>query len=710
MTAAVPRARVERRDLLIELGTEELPPKALRALEQAFADALRTRLTQAGLLVAALESFATPRRLAVHIRRLAVRPPDQLIKRRGPPLSASFDAAGAPTRAATAFAGSCGVALEALGRERDAKGSEYLYFEGLKPGAATVTLLPALLQQTLDALPSPKRMRWGAGDAQFVRPVHWLVLLFGREVVPASVLGVQSGAVSFGHRFMAPKALHIASPASYARTLLTRGKVVAAFDARRENIRVQVEQLAAGLAGRAIVSDGLLDEVTALVEWPVALTGQFEARFLALPREVLIATLQEHQRYFALENDAGLMPWFITISNIDSPDPDVVRTGNERVVRPRLADAAFFWEQDRRQPLAERRLALDGVTFHDKLGSLGARTDRIAVLASAIAAQIGADGGETARAAQLAKCDLLTAMVGEFPELQGCMGRYYALADGEAPRVADAIRDHYLPRAAGDTLPASGVGDAVALGDKLDTLAGIFASGGKPSGTRDPFGLRRAAIGVLRIVLEHRLELNLIELIDRAVRLQQIAGIDAEAGSVGADIYDFVLERARAQYLERAADNGISTEMFDAVLATRPASLLDFDARLRALVAFVARPEGLSLAAANRRIANILRKSEPAAATSQPQPVVRELLREDAERELHDALLAMRAQVQEAVSAHEYARALDLLAALKPAVDAFFDRVLVNDPEAALRNNRFTLLAELRALFTGIADLSRLPG
>ena len=710
MTASVPRARVERRDLLVELGTEELPPKALRALELALAEGLSTRLTQAGLVVAALESFATPRRLAVHIRRLAVRPPDQLIKRRGPPLSASFDAAGAPTRAATAFAGSCGVALEALGRERDAKGSEYLYFEGLKPGAATVTLLPALLQQTLDALPSPKRMRWGAGDAQFVRPVHWLVLLFGREVVPASVLGVQSGAVSFGHRFMAPKALHIASPASYARTLLTRGKVVAAFDARRENIRVQVEQLAAGLAGRAIVSDGLLDEVTALVEWPVALTGQFEARFLALPREVLIATLQEHQRYFALENDAGLMPWFITISNIDSPDPDVVRTGNERVVRPRLADAAFFWEQDRRQPLAERRLALDGVTFHDKLGSLGARTDRIAVLASAIAAQIGADGGETARAAQLAKCDLLTAMVGEFPELQGCMGRYYALADGEAPRVADAIRDHYLPRAAGDTLPASGVGDAVALGDKLDTLAGIFASGGKPSGTRDPFGLRRAAIGVLRIVLEHRLELNLIELIDRAVRLQQIAGIDAEAGSVGADIYDFVLERARAQYLERAADNGISTEMFDAVLATRPASLLDFDARLRALVAFVARPEGLSLAAANRRIANILRKSEPAAATSQPQPVVRELLREDAERELHDALLAMRAQVQEAVSAHEYARALDLLAALKPAVDAFFDRVLVNDPEAALRNNRFTLLAELRALFTGIADLSRLPG
>jgi glycyl-tRNA synthetase beta chain len=701
MTASVPRARIERRDLLVELGTEELPPKALRALELALAEGLSTRLTQAGLVVAALESFATPRRLAVHIRRLAVRPPDQLIKRRGPPVRASFDAAGAPTRAATAFADSCGVALEALGRESDVKGNEYLYFEGIKTGTATVTLLPGLLQQTLDALPTPRRMRWGAGDAQFVRPVHWLVLLFGREVVPASVLGVEAGAVSFGHRFMAPKALHIASPTGYARALLTRGKVIAAFDARRENIRAQVERLAAGLAGRAIVSDGLLDEVTALVEWPVALTGQFEPRFLAL---------QEHQRYFAVENDAGLMPWFITISNIDSPDPDVVRAGNERVVRPRLADAAFFWEQDRRQPLVERRLALDGVTFHDKLGSLGARTDRIGVLASAIAAHIGADGAETARAAKLAKCDLLTAMVGEFPELQGCMGRYYALADGEAPRVADAIRDHYLPRAAGDALPASGVGDAVALGDKLDTLAGIFASGQKPSGTRDPFGLRRAAIGVLRIILEHRLELNLIELIDRAVRLQQIADIEATAAGVSAEIYDFVLERARAQYLERSADNGISTEMFDAVLATRPASLLDFDARLRALVGFVARPEGVSLAAANRRIANILRKSEPAAASSQPQPVVRELLREEAERELHDALLAIRQPVREAVSAHDYARALDLLAGLKPAVDGFFDRVLVNDPEAALRNNRFALLAELRALFTGIADLSRLPG
>jgi glycyl-tRNA synthetase beta chain len=707
MSVPVERTRIERRDLLIELGTEELPPKALRTLELALAEGLRMRLAQAGLPVSAMESFATPRRLAVHIHRLAIRPADQLIKRRGPPLSVSFDAAGVATRAAVAFAHSCGVALEALGRERDAKGGEYLHFEGVKSGAATITLLPALLQQSLEALPIPKRMRWGSGDAQFVRPVHWLLMLFGRDVVPASVLGVESGSVSFGHRFMVPnKPLRIASPALYAKTLLTRGKVVAAFQARRASIREQVEQLAAGLAGRAIMSDALLDEVTALVEWPVALAGQFEPRFLSLPREVLISTLQDHQRYFAVENDAGLLPWFITISNIDSPDPDVVRSGNERVVRPRLADAAFFWEQDRKQPLAARRTGLDAVTFHDKLGSLGARTDRIAVLASGIAAHIGADAAETTRAAQLAKCDLLTAMVGEFPELQGTMGRYYALADGEPATVAEAIREHYLPRAAGDALPASAVGDAVALGDKLDTLAGIFASGQKASGNSDPFGLRRAAIGVLRIVLEHRLDLNLIELIDRAVRLQPIAGIETQAAAVGAEIYSFVLERARAQYLERGTDTGISTEMFDAVLATGPATLLDFDARLRALVGFVARPEGVSLAAANKRIANILRKSATAGAAA----VDPALLREDAERELHQALLALQGQVLAAVTARDYTRALDLLAGLKPPVDAFFDRVLVNDQDASLRNNRLALLAELRALFGGIADLSRLPG
>jgi glycyl-tRNA synthetase beta chain len=460
------------------------------------------------------------------------------------------------------------------------------------------------------------------------------------------------------------------------------------------------------------MSEALLDEVTSLVEWPVAIAGRYEARFLSLPREVLISTLQEHQRYFALENSAGtLLPWFITISNIDSPEPALIRAGNERVVRPRLADAQFFWEQDRRQPLIARLEGLAAVTFQAQLGSQASRTGRITALAQMIAPDIGADAAASERAAQLCKCDLLTAMVREFPELQGIMGRYYALADGESAAVAEAVREHYLPRGAGDALPGSRAGDAVALADKLDTLAGIFAIGQKPSGTRDPFGLRRAAIGVLRIVLEHDLDLDLMALLERAVSLQPLTGLEARAAGVVTEIYDFILERLRAQYLERSAANGISTEMFDAVLATRPRSLLDFDARLRALVAFVARPEGTSLAAANKRIANILRKSaDAAAADAAPQALNTELLREPSERELHQALAALRTRVDAALALRQYGQALDLLAGLAATVDQFFERVLVNDPDVALRNNRLALLAQLRSLFAGIADLSRLPG
>lgn len=702
-------------DFLVELGTEELPPKALRTLEQAFAAGISTRLRELGLQLGAVESFATPRRLAVLVSRLSLRQPDQQISRRGPPRSASFDAAGEPTRAALAFAASCGVPVAALSSERDARGNDYLHYQGTRSGASTMSLLPPLVQAALDALPIPRRMRWGALEAQFVRPVHWLLMLLGSELVPASILGVNAGVVSFGHRFMAPGALRLRSPASYARTLRTRGKVLAVFSERRQSLRTQVQALAAGLAGNAIMPDELLDEVTSLVEWPVAIAGQFEARFLALPREVLIATLQEHQRYFALEGaDGALLPWFITVANIDSPEPALIRAGNERVVRPRLADAEFFWQQDRRAPLRARLQALEAVTFQAQLGSQYQRTVRIMALATAIAEQIGADKAASERAAQLCKCDLLTAMVGEFPELQGIMGRYYALADGESSAVAEAIREHYLPRGAGDALPQSPAGDAVALADKIDTLAGIFSIGQKPSGTRDPFGLRRAAIGVLRIVLEHRLELDLAALLTIAARAQPLEHSATRAATVAPEIYDFVLERLRTQYLERG-EPGISTEMFDAVLALRPVSLLDFDARLRALVAFVARPEGASLAAANKRIANILRKSGDApadAATNSavPRAVAIELLREAAERELHASLEGLRAQVEAATAARRYDQALDLLAGLGGAVDRFFDGVLVNDPDRALRDNRVALLAQLRALFAGIADLSRLPG
>jgi glycyl-tRNA synthetase beta chain len=704
MTASPP-ARIERRDLLVELGTEELPPKALPVLESAFASGVQTRLAQAGLVHGAIESFATPRRLALRVRRIPVNQPDQIIKRRGPPISQSFDAGGAPTRAATGFAQSNGVTLEALGRERDAKNIEYLSFEGIKPGTATLAVLPAVVQQSLDALPIPKRMRWGAGDAQFVRPVHWLLMLFGSEIVPATMFGVAAGDVSYGHRFMAPRPLRVSSAARYAPVLLSRGKVVASFAERRERIRAQV--LAAAGEATPLIDAALLDEVTALVEWPVALVGHFEARFLSLPREVLISTLQEHQRYFAVEDGAGaLQPRFITISNIDSPDPSVVRAGNERVVRPRLADAAFFWEQDRRTPLAARRPGLDAVTFQAQLGSQGARVGRIAALARLIATGIGADSAATERAAMLAKCDLLTAMVGEFPELQGIMGRYYALADGESDVVAAAIRDHYAPRGAGDALPGSAVGDAVAVADKLDSLAGIFAIGQRPTGTRDPFGLRRAAIGVLRIALEHSLPLDLAALIEEAVKAQPLAEMAGRAQAVAREVYDYVMERLRAQYLERSGETGITTEMFDAVLAAAPRSLPDFDARLRALVGFVERPEGAHLAAANKRIANILRKSDP----GQAHIISEELLCENAERALHHALQPLRERALLAIQSHRYADGLNLLATLRPQIDAFFDQVLVNDPDQALRNNRVALLAEVRTLFSHVADMSRLPG
>jgi glycyl-tRNA synthetase beta chain len=699
--------RIERRDLLVEIGTEELPPKALRTLELAFTDGLLERLTAAGLSSRGLQSYATPRRLAVLVRGLASRQGDQLIKRRGPPLRASFDAGGAPTRAASAFADACGVTLGTLGREHDAKGNEYLSFEGRKTGAATVSLLPQLLQQSLDALPTPRRMRWGSGEVQFVRPVHWLLLLYGPELVPATVLGVASGHSSFGHRFMAPGPLRIRTPGTYARALLMRGKVLADFSERRARIVAQVGALAAEAGGRAVYTADLLDEVTALVEWPAALVGRFDTRFLELPREVLLSTLQEHQRYFAIESgDAALMNCFVTVSNIESCDPEAVRSGNERVVRARLADASFFWEQDRRQALQDRRPGLDAVTFQAQLGSLGARTERLSALAGTIATHIGADRNAATRAAQLAKCDLLTAMVGEFPDLQGTMGRYYALADGEPAAVADAIAQQYLPRAAGDALPTSALGDALALADKLDTLAGIFAIGQKPSGTRDPFGLRRAAIGVLRILLEHRLELDPAQLIEQALRLQPVADIENRLASLAADLGEFLAERLRSQYLERNAGSGISTEMFDAVRASASLSLPDFDARLQALAAFLARPEGASLAAANKRIANILKKSEAAL----QQEVAAPLLRESAELALHAAMQSIRAQVQDAVQARQYARALDFLAGLKGAVDEFFDHVLVNDPDTALRSNRLALLAQLRAMFSGIADLSRLPG
>jgi glycyl-tRNA synthetase beta chain len=715
----------EKRDFLVEIGTEELPPRALRLLEQAFAGDLASGLAKASLKHGEVRSFATPRRLAILIRGLAAKQPDQKIERRGPPVNAAFDAEGLPTRAAQAFAASCRVSIEELQRRDEGKGT-FLYYVGIKPGAAAVELLPGLVQSALDALPIPRRMRWGAGEAQFVRPVHWIAMLYGKEVVPASLLDTAAGNLTRGHRFHAPRPLRLSSPSVYERTLRERGYVIADFEARRALIRERVAAVAAGVGGRPLMSDALLDEVTALVEWPVPLAGRFEERFLSLPREVLISTLEDHQRYFPIEaSDGRLLPCFITVANIESRDPAKVIEGNERVVRPRLADAAFFWGQDRKSPLAARAADLAKVAFHAKLGSLGDKARRIGALAEEIA-QAGVTPASAAqvvqarRAAELCKCDLLTAMVGEFPELQGIMGTYYALADGETPEVATAIREHYQPRGAGDELPASATGTTLALADKLDTLAGIFAIGEKPSGTKDPFGLRRAAIGMVRILIEKRLELALPRLLNRAVTLARtdIEKSAAAAGkpmpavateSIAGEVYDYVLERLRAYYLEGLGvmqGSAVSTEMFDAVLATRPVSPLDFDARLRALSTFLTLPDAASLTAANKRVANILRK----AGESAPAAVDSGALQAPAERQLFEAMRERRDGVAAATARKDYAASLALLAQLRPAVDTFFDQVMVMDEDPKLRANRLALLARMRELFAGVADLSRLPG
>ncbi|MFM1886174.1 MAG: hypothetical protein RL026_1331 [Pseudomonadota bacterium] len=708
-------------DFLVELHTEELPPKALRTLELAFRDGLLSRIDAAGLAHGPVGSFATPRRLAVRVGALAVQAADQTVQRRGPPVKAAFDAAGTPTRAAEAFVASCGVPLAALGRETDAKGNEYLSYTGVKPGAAAAQLLPGLVGEALDALPIPKRMRWGSSEAQFVRPVHGLVMLHGTEVVPCTLLDTVAGRQTRGHRYMGSSLLQLAQPADYESQLERDGRVVACFERRRERIRDGVLQLARELGGEAILQEALLEEVTALVEWPVPLAGRFEERFLELPREVLISTLQDHQRYFPVVGPTGaLLPWFITLSNIESRDPAAVRAGNERVVRPRLSDAAFFFGQDRRQPLASRAAALDVVTFQAQLGSIGDKVRRITALAREIAARIGGDEALAARAAGLAKCDLVSNMVGEFPELQGIMGTYYARADGEPEEVATAIAEHYLPRGAGDALPATASGLAVSLADKLDTLTGIFAIGQKPSGTRDPFALRRAAIGVLRMVLERRLPLDLVALIEHALRHHTVFEAPVAAGgkplpdreAVAAQVYDYVMERLRGQYLEPADGAaglpGMSTEAFDAVLATRPRSPLDVDARLRALLDFLALPDAAALTAANKRIANLLKKS--AGTETGGNTIDAALLAAGAERALFDALQGVMHSVPGKVAAGDYAGALALLAGLRPAVDAFFDDVMVMDPDPRLRANRVALLVTLRGLFAGIADLSHLPG
>ena len=687
-------------DLLVEIGTEELPPKALRGLMDAFAANLGSEIDEARLAHGALHAYASPRRLAVIVEALAAGQEDRHVSQKGPPVSVAYDDDGNPLPPATAFAKKCGISVADLGRMETDKGA-WLVAETVEKGRTTAELLPPLVEKALADLPIPRRMRWGDGDAEFVRPVHWVVLLHGTEVIASIVMGLPGGNTTMGHRFHSDGPIEIARPAAYLETLEKKGHVIADFDIRRRLVRDGVEALAVKAKGRVVEDDALFDEVAALVEWPVPVLGRFDAAFLELPREVVVSTLTGHQRYFPIAGDDGaLLPSFVTVANLESREPDKVRDGNERVIRPRLADAAFFWDSDRRKPLSIRREALRDVVYQQGLGSLYDKSVRTAELAAWIAERLGLESAAIERAAALCKCDLLTGMVGEFPDLQGTMGRYYAISDGEPDNVATAIGEHYQPRFAGDDLPGSDEGRVLAIADKLDTLAGIFTLGKRPSGNRDPFGLRRAALGIIRLSIECGLDLDLKALIAKSIE-QQPSGKE-EPGALADALYTFVTDRLRRYFLDR--DAGLDTETFDAVMARQPESLVDFELRLHAVQKFLELDEAQSLASANKRIANILRQAE----VTETGEVSEKRFDEDAERALYDALVTAGKTLRPLLDERDYTRALQSLAALREPVDRFFDDVMVMTDEEAVRSNRLALLGAVRALFLDVADISRL--
>ena len=696
----------EQRDLLVEIGTEELPPKALKKLSEAFAAGIVDGLKAAALAPAEAQVFASPRRLAALLRGVPEAQADRQTQRRGPALQAAFDAAGKPSKAAEGFARSCASSVDQLDRLETDKGA-WLVFNSVQPGKPTVELLEDIIAASLDKLPIPKRMRWADRDEQFVRPVHWAAVVFGSETVPCRLIGLTAGNATRGHRFHAPQALTIREAGEYAARLRDDGKVIAGFAERRAEIERQVLSEAERLGGTAIVDEALLDEVTALVEWPVAVSGGFEDKFLDVPAEALILTMQDNQKYFALRDAEGeLMPAFITIANIDSAEPDKVREGNERVVRPRLADAMFFWTQDLKKTLDSRRDSLAAVTFQARLGSQLEKSDRVTALARLVAAQIGADESLAERAGQLAKCDLMSEMVYEFPELQGTMGEYYAVHDGEHPEVARALFEQYLPRGAGDQLPQTGAGRALALAERIDTLVGIFAIGMKPTGAKDPFALRRAALGLLRIAIEGELDVEIGELLTEAgLQIQtrlQAGGEAVQMGAALAELWTFCQERLRGYY----AEQGVSPQIFDAVLALHNTRPRDFDRRIHAVRAFVELPEAEALSAANKRIRNILKKVEG----ELPESVDVALFSEAEERALLESVNALAAEVEPLFAAGDYRAALTALAALRAPVDAYFDAVMVMADDPAVRNNRIALLSRVGALCSQVADLSRLQG
>lgn len=681
-------------NFLVEIGTEELPPKALKTLATSFADNVEAELNQAGLSFDKIEWFAAPRRLAVKALNLAIQQPSKEIEKRGPAVSAAFDAEGKPTKAAEGWARGCGITVEQAERIATDKG-EWLVHRAKIEGQPTKNLLNDIVTNALAKLPIPKPMRWADKTVQFIRPVHTVTMLLGDELIEGEILGVASARTIRGHRFLGEKEFEIQHADQYPQLLREKGSVVADFNERKAEILAKSQAKATALGGVADIEESLLEEVTSLVEYPNVLAAKFEERFLAVPAEALVYTMKGDQKYFPIyDKDGKLLPHFIFVSNINPEDPTAIIEGNEKVVRPRLTDAEFFFKTDLKQKLVDRLPRLETVLFQQQLGTLKDKTDRIEQLAGEIAKQIGADEAKAKRAGLLSKCDLMTNMVFEFTDTQGVMGMHYARHDGEDEEVAVALNEQYMPRFAGDELPKSLVASAVALADKFDTLTGIFGIGQAPKGSADPFALRRAALGALRIIVEKNLPLDLEDLVKKSAAL---FGDKLTNKNVVADVVDFMLGRFRAWY----QDEGIAVDVIQAVLARRPTRPADFDARVRAVSHFRTLDSAEALAAANKRVSNILAKADAAIGEINLTACV-----EPAEKALAEAVLALRTEVQPLIAQGDYTAVLDKLANLRTPVDSFFDNVMVNAEDPALRQNRLAILNTLQGLFLQVADIS----
>lgn len=688
------RNKMTTQNFLVEIGTEELPPKALKTLATSFADNVEAELNQAGLSFDKIEWFAAPRRLAVKVLNLATQQPSKEIEKRGPAVSAAFDAEGKPTKAAEGWARGCGITVEQAERIATDKG-EWLVHRAKIKGQPTKNLLNDIVANALAKLPIPKPMRWADKTVQFIRPVHTVTMLLGDELIEGEILGVASARTIRGHRFLGEKEFDIQHADQYPQLLREKGSVVADFNERKAEILAKSQAKATALGGVADIEENLLEEVTSLVEYPNVLAAKFEERFLAVPAEALVYTMKGDQKYFPIyDKDGKLLPHFIFVSNINPEDPTAIIEGNEKVVRPRLTDAEFFFKTDLKQKLVDRLLRLETVLFQQQLGTLKDKTDRIEQLAGEIAKQIGADEAKAKRAGLLSKCDLMTNMVFEFTDTQGVMGMHYARHDGEDEEVAVALNEQYMPRFAGDELPKSLVASAVALADKFDTLTGIFGIGQAPKGSADPFALRRAALGALRIIVEKNLPLDLEDLVKKSAAL---FGDKLTNQNVVADVVDFMLGRFRAWY----QDEGIAVDVIQAVLARRPTRPADFDARVRAVSHFRTLDSAEALAAANKRVSNILAKADAAIGEINLTACV-----EPAEKALAEAVLALRTEVQPLIAQGDYTTVLDKLANLRVPVDSFFDNVMVNAEDPALRQNRLAILNTLQGLFLQVADIS----